>query len=80
MLRMSFYSGTLNKEELKKFIEETDKLIRYTFGLSYRNPTTRNELKSKEEALAIVDSENLLDAEEYEEYLHLNAYSASDMW
>gem|GEM_PF-1300603 len=80
MLKMSFYDGTLNREELKKFIQETEKPIRYTYGLKFRNPTTRDVPVSKEEALKIVDRENLLDATEYRDYLDLNAYSGNDMW
>ena len=49
---MSFY-WTLNKEILKAFIEKTDKPIRYTYGLKYRNPTTLNVPVSKERALRL---------------------------
>lgn len=80
MLKMSFYHGTLNKEELKKFIEGTEKPIRYTYGFKYRNPTTKDVPISKERALQIVLEESLLDATEYEDYLDLNAYSEGDMW
>lgn len=80
MLKMSFYHGTLDKEELKKFIEKTKKPIRYTYGLKYRNPTTKDVPVSKERALQIVSTENLLDATEYESCLDLNAYSGNDMW
>lgn len=77
---MSFYYGTLNKEILKAFIEKTDKPIRYTYGLKYRNPTTLNVPVSKERALQIVDSQPLLDAKELDDCLDLNAYSDNDMW
>ena len=80
MLKMSFYYGTLNKAELRKFVADTNKPIRYTYGLGYRNPTTHKVLIDKEEALRIIDKESLLDAHENEEYLHLNAYSGNDMW
>jgi hypothetical protein len=80
MLKMSFYDGSLNREKLKKFIQETEKPIRYTYGLKFRNPTTRDVPVSKEEALKIVDRESLLDATEYRDYLDLNAYSGNDMW
>ena len=80
MLKMSFYNGTLNRETLKEFIKKTDKPIRYTYGLGYRNPTTHKVLIDKDRALDIVATQSLLDADEYEEYLHLNAYSDNDMW
>jgi hypothetical protein len=79
-IKMSFYDGTMNKDRLKAFIEETDKPIRYTYGLRYRNPVTKDVPVSKEKALQIVDSQSLLDARELEDCLDLNAYSGNDMW
>lgn len=79
-LNMSFYNGTLNKTILKEFIENTEKPIRYTFGLKYRSPTTRDVPVSKEKALEIVSRESLLDAKELDNCLDLNAYSGNDMW
>lgn len=61
---MSFYNGTLNRETLKEFIKETDKPIRYTCGLGYRNPTAHKGLIDKDRALGIVDTKSLLDADE----------------
>ena len=80
MLKMSFYHGTLNKQELKDFINKTSKPIRYTYGFKYKSPTTMNEPVSKEKALEIVDSQALLDAKELDGCLDLNAYSENDMW
>ena len=80
MLKMSFYDGTMNKDRLRKFIEETEKEIKYTHGLGYRGPTTHNKPIGKEEALRIVKDYGLLDAREMEDYLHLNTYSENDMW
>ncbi len=80
MLKMSFYNGTLNRDELIKFISETSKPIRYTYGLGYRNPTTYKKRISKQQAIEIVEREGYLDADETHEYLHLNAYSANDMF
>lgn len=77
---MSFYNGTLDKDRLKAFIEKTDKPIRYTYGLKYRNPTTLNVPVSKERALQIVDSQSMLDAKELDDVLDLQAYSSNDMW
>lgn len=80
MLKMSFYDGTLDREELRKFIENYKKPIKYTYGLGYRNPTTNNKPITKEEAFTIIEHEGFLDARETEEYLHLNAYSDNDMF
>lgn len=80
MLRMSFHDGTLNKEELIKFVNSTEKEVRYTYGLGFRNPTTNRELVTKDRALEIIESQSLLDATEEKDYLHLNAFSVNDMF
>ena len=80
MLKMSFYNGTLKRDELLTFIQNTDKPIRYTYGFGYKHPTTNRKLIMKEQAIEIVNNQDLLDADEYEDYLHLNAYSENDMW
>jgi len=80
MFKMSFFDGTLKREELKKIIEETNKPIKYTYGLAYRGPTIYKVLIDKEKAKSIVDNESLLDAREFEDYIHLNAYSDNDMY
>lgn len=80
MIRMSFYNGTLNRPELIEFVKNTEKPIKYTYGLSYRHPTTYKVPVTKERAVEIINTQSLLDADEYEDYLHLNAYSGNDMW
>ncbi len=80
MLKMSFMNGTMDREKLKEFIDETEKPIRYTYGFGYRNPTIHKILIDKEKAMKIVKDEYYLDAEEFSDYIHLNAYSNNDMW
>ena len=80
MLKMSFYNGTLDKAIAKEVITNTDKELKYTYGLSFRNPTTHKKPISKEEALRIIDTEGMLDIDEYEDWIHLNAFSDNDMW
>lgn len=80
MLKMSFYYGTLDTKKAKEFISETNKPIKYTYGLGYRNPTINHVPITKERAMEIIDTESLLDIDEHEDYIHLNAYSANDMW
>lgn len=79
-IKMSFYDGTLDKKGLKEFIEKTDKPIRYTYGFKFKSPTTMNVPVSKEKALKIVNDQPMLDAEELDDCLDLNAYSGNDMW
>lgn len=86
MIKMSFAAGhngdwePLDRSKLINFIENTDKRIEYTYGFTYRNPTTCHKVVDKDEAINIVSSQGFLDAEEFEDYLHLNAFSANDMW
>jgi len=80
MLKMSFYDGTLKKEEAKAFLTATDKPILYTYGLKYRNPTTRDVPKTKTEALSILDRAYLLDITEYPTHVDMNEFSSNDMW
>ena len=80
MLKMSFYDGSLDRNKAKEFVAETNKPLRYTYGFSYRNPTTHNKPITKEEALKIIDDQGFLDITEEQEYVHLNAYSENDMW
>lgn len=80
MLKMSFYTGTLDREELVDFVQRTDKPIKYTYGFSYKNPTIYRKLIDKKHALKIIETEGYLDADELEDYLHLNAYSENDMF
>jgi len=77
---MSFYDGTLDREKAKKVIETTEKPLRYTYGFSFRNPTTNKKLISKERAIEIINDESFLDITENDEFIHLNAYSDNDMW
>lgn len=80
MLKMSFYDGTLDKIKAKEVIASTDKALKYTYGFGYRNPTTNHKPITREEAMKIVENEGWLDITEYEDYIHLNAFSENDMW
>ena len=80
MLKMSFYNKTLDRKVLISVIESTEKPIVYTYGFAFRHPTTHRKPITKEEAVKIVNEEYLLDAEEEENCLHINAFSSNDMW
>lgn len=76
-----FYKETRRTDkENKAFILSTDKPLQYTYGLGYRHPTIDHKPITKEEALKIIDEQSLLDIDEYENYVYLNAYSSNDMW
>lgn len=79
MIDMSFYNGTLNRDEAVQIIEKTDKELYHRYGYAYRgaekNPIT------KENALKIIrDTGNYLDIKETEAEILLNTYSEMDMW
>lgn len=80
MIKMSFFDGTLNREEAIAAIKKENKPCVYTYGLRYRNPTTKDVYITKEEAIEIINKESLLDITEYEDRFDLNAYSGNDMW
>lgn len=80
MIKMSFYNGTLNRAELTDAVRKTEKPILFTYGLAYRNPTTYKVPVSVEKAVDIIEKECFLDAEEFTDHIHLNAFSANDMY
>lgn len=81
MLRMSFMNGTLTKEKAIELINRQDWDLVFTYGLEYRHPTTYRVPISKEEAIKIIEKEELLDIDQIGiNTLKLNAYSSNDLW
>lgn len=80
MLDMSFFHGTLKRKELKKFIKNYKKPIKYTYGIGYRNSSINKKAITKKEAFEIIEQESYLDAKESEDCLYLNAYSDGDLF
>ena len=80
MLNMSFYDGTLDKEEAIKAIIMSDKPCKYTYGFKYKNPTTYEVPIPKEEAIQIIKDEFYIDIFELEDYFDIIAYGENDMW
>lgn len=78
-MKMSFYNGTLDRQKLIELINKAED-IRYTYGYAWKRPTTLRKPITKAMALQIVNSQSLLDADDESGYLHLNAFSESDMW
>lgn len=77
---MSFYNGTLNIVLACAVILKTKKPIRYTYGLSYRNPTTNKVLITKESAINHVRTGGNIDVRATTDTIYINEYSANDMW
>ena len=77
---MSFYDGTLDRARAVAIIEKSSRKCVYTYGLSYRNPTTHNAPRTKKEAIAIVRNGSLVDVHFRKDVISINEYSANDMW
>lgn len=81
MLKYSFMSKYSNcsKQEAIDLVKITNKPFKYTYGLSYRNPTTHNVPITREKALEYME-DITVNMTEYEEYVHINRYSSNDLW
>lgn len=81
LLKYSFCSkGNCTKEEIKNLIDTTDKPFVYTVGFEYRSPTTHRKHITREEAVKIYTTEAQLDITEEKHCIHLNEFTANDMW
>ena len=80
MIKMSFYDGTLDKEKALELIQDTNKVIKYTYGLGYRNPTTYKEPITKLQAIKMINRNGMIDITEYDDWIHINEFSDNDMW
>lgn len=78
MLKMSFYDGTLNREEAAQVVEKTSKKLYYRCGFAYRGAEKRDI--SREDALKVIREESYLDIDESETEIVLNTFSEMDMW
>ena len=82
MFKHSFFTKQFRKtnEEIIEFLKTTDKPIKYTYGYKYRKPTTCLKPITLEEAIQIVRSQSLLDVDERDDFIDMNAYDGNDMW
>lgn len=68
-------------EYIREVVQRSNRPIKYTYGLSYRNPTTHNKPISKEEAMRIIDKRGMLTIDTYNyDYIYINEVSGNDMW
>ncbi len=77
---MSFYNGTFDRARAVAIIEKSSRKCVYTYGLSYRNPTTHNAPRTKKEAIAIVRNGGFIDVHFRKDVISINEYSDNDMW
>ena len=69
------------KDYIKNIIQETEKPIIWTDGLSYRCPATYHEIIDKEQAIKILNNKRCLyNFYEYDNCLYLNTFSESDFF
>lgn len=82
MFYHSFYDPKDRKtiDEIVAFIKATNKPIKYTCGLGYRNPTTKDEPVTKEQILNIILEESTYDIKEYEDFVRVNTFMSGDLW
>lgn len=81
MINYSFTGRGNNctQDEAREFLKTTDKPLLYTHGLRFRGPVTMDVPISKEEAIKHLDND-WCDVRERETKVHINTYSANDMW
>lgn len=70
-----------SRDEVIEKLSVTDKVIKYTFGLGFRNPTIHKVVISNEEAVEKFKSNSgMCDVTEYDDWIHLNEFSGNDLW
>ena len=82
MLSYTFFDKkkcNCTRDDCRKLVEETEKQILWTHGLSFRNPTINKRPIDKQKAMKLLD-DSFMDFDEYENHIHINTYSANDMW
>lgn len=80
MLKMDFYNGSLNIDIAKEEIAKSEKPCVFTSGYEWKNPTTHRVPMAKEEVYNLLDSESWLKITEEKDVIHIQAFSANDMW
>lgn len=81
--KYSFFSSeysNCNQDEMREFMKTTNKQFVYTYGLSYRKPTTYRKPITKEEALNYFTKLGMIDVTEEDECVHVEEFSENDMW
>lgn len=80
MLQYSFFGDSKNsKAEAMEFLEKTDKVIKWTFGFKFRNPTTYEIPISNEKAIKLFKENSLTDVTEKDTWIDFEQYSSNDM-
>ncbi len=80
MLDMDFYNGSLDPEVAKAEIAKSDKPCVFTSGYEWKNPTTHRVPVEKDWVYKLIDTESWLRIREEKEVIHIQKFSANDMW
>lgn len=75
-----FYKGTLDKAFILAVLKKTKRPITYTYGLSYRNPTTHNQPISKDLAIQYITRGSMLSVRAEDNVIRIQEVSEMDMW
>lgn len=68
------------RNEIVEYVTNTPKPFLYTYGLLYRNPATKYSPIDNTKAMDIIKNESYLKVTEHEDFYHLNAFGANDLW
>lgn len=80
MLKMSFYTGTLDTKKAVDFVNATNKPCVYTYGFESKHPTTHRKPIDKDKAIHLIEHDSFIDITEEEKVVHINEFSCNDMW
>jgi len=69
-----------NKNGLFDYFRKTEKPLKYTYGFLYKSPTTCLVPVTAEEAIVKFENAPFIEVYEFDDYIHVNAYSENDMW
>lgn len=82
--KYSFFSKqycTVDAEYIQVLLSKTKRPILYTYGLKYRNPTTKDKKITNEQAVNYFKSGGMIDVDATDpNVIYMNEYSANDMW
>ena len=67
------------KEDLTKYLTTSQKKMLYTFGLSYKKPTIHKVEITLEQAIDNINK-YYCDVTEFDDYIHVNCFSANDLY
>lgn len=68
------------RDEVIEYVKNSPKPFLYTYGFTWKNPTTKHVPVINYMAMDIIKNESYLKVTEHEDFYHLNAFGANDLW